>query len=46
VGPGDGRPAKSHARSASFCVSSKQNFLDTCLHDKGKAMAVEKVGGG
>jgi hypothetical protein len=30
--------------AASFWVSSDQNFLDTCLHEKGKAMAVEKVG--
>jgi hypothetical protein len=46
VGPGGGRPAKSLGRPASFSVSSDQNFLDTCLHEKGKAMAVEKVGGG
>jgi hypothetical protein len=38
VGLGGGRPA-------SFWVSSGQNFLDTCLHEKGKAMAAEKVGG-
>jgi hypothetical protein len=30
----------------SFWVGLDQNFLDTCLHQKGKAMAVEKVGGG
>jgi hypothetical protein len=33
-------------RSAIFCVGLAQGFLDTCLHEKGKAMAVEKVGGG
>jgi hypothetical protein len=38
-GLGGGRPV-------SFCVSSDQNFLDMCLHEKGKAMVVEKVGGG
>jgi hypothetical protein len=31
---------------ASFWVSLDQNFLDTCLHKKGKAMEVEKVGWG
>jgi hypothetical protein len=39
VGPGGGR-------SANFCVSLAQGFLNTCLDEKGKAMAVEKVGGG
>jgi hypothetical protein len=38
VGPGGGWPA-------SFCVGSDQNFLDMCLHEKGKAMAVEEVVG-
>jgi hypothetical protein len=38
--------AKSLGRSTSFRVGSNQNFLDTCLYEKGKAMAVEKVGGG
>jgi hypothetical protein len=37
-GPGGGR-------SSSFCVSLDQNFLDTCLHEKGKVMAAEKVDG-
>jgi hypothetical protein len=46
VAPGGGRPAKSLGRPASFSVSLDQNFLDTCLHEKEKAMAVEKVGGG
>jgi hypothetical protein len=31
---------------ANFYVSSDQNFMDTCLHEKGKAKAVKKVGGG
>jgi hypothetical protein len=43
---GGGRSAKSHGRSANFCVNLARGFLDTCLHEKGKAMAVEKVGGG
>jgi hypothetical protein len=46
VGLGGGRPAKSIGWHATFGVDSDQNFLNTCLHDKGKAMAVEKVGGG
>jgi hypothetical protein len=29
-----------------FCVGLARGFLDMCLHEKGKAMAVEKVGGG
>jgi hypothetical protein len=39
VGPGGGRPVN-------FYVDSDQNFVDTCLHEKGKAKAVKKVGGG
>jgi hypothetical protein len=38
-GPRGGRPAN-------FYVSSDQNFVDTCLHKKGKAKAVKKVSGG
>jgi hypothetical protein len=45
-GLGGGWPAKSLGRPASFWVCSYQNFLDTCLHEKGKAMVVEKVHGG
>jgi hypothetical protein len=46
MGSGGGRPAKSHGRSANFCVGFARGFLDMCLHKKGKAMALEKVGGG
>jgi hypothetical protein len=45
VGPVGGRLAKSLGRLANLWVGSDQNFLDTCLHEKGKAMAVEKVSG-
>jgi hypothetical protein len=45
-GSGGGRPAKSHGRSANFFVGLARGFLDTCLREKGKTMAVEKVGGG
>jgi hypothetical protein len=45
-GPGGSRQAKSLCWPASFWVSLDQNFLDKCLHEKGKVMAVEKVGGG
>jgi hypothetical protein len=38
MGSGSGRPAN-------FCVDLARGFLDTCLHEKGKAMAVEKVSG-
>jgi hypothetical protein len=37
-GPGGGRPAN-------FNVGSDQNIMDMCLHEKGKAKAVKKVGG-
>jgi hypothetical protein len=33
-------------QSANVCIDLARGFLDTCLHDKGKAMAVEKVSGG
>jgi hypothetical protein len=33
-------------RLANFYVSSDQNVVDTCLHEKGKDKAVKKVGGG
>jgi hypothetical protein len=32
--------------SARFYVSSAHGFVHTCLHEKWKAKAVEKVGGG
>jgi hypothetical protein len=38
-GPRGGRLAK-------FYVGSDENFVDTCLHEKGKAKAVKKVDGG
>jgi hypothetical protein len=40
------RPAKSIGRLVSFSVGSDQNFLYTCLHEKGNAMAVKKVSEG
>jgi hypothetical protein len=43
---GGGQLTKSLGQPASFCVSLDQNFLDTCLHEKGKAMVMKKVGGG
>jgi hypothetical protein len=46
MGLGGGRSAKSHGRSSSFCVGLARGFLDMCLCDKDKTMAVEKVGGG
>jgi hypothetical protein len=46
MGPGGGRSAKSPGRPARFCVSLVRDFMDTCLHKKGKAKALEKVGGG
>jgi hypothetical protein len=39
VGPGGGRPAR-------FYVGFARDFVHTCVHEKGKAKAVEKVGGG
>jgi hypothetical protein len=39
VGLGGGRPAR-------FYVSLSCGFVQMCLHEKGKAKAVEKVGGG
>jgi hypothetical protein len=39
VGPGGGRLAR-------FYVSLAYGFMHTCLHEKGKAKAVEKVDGG
>jgi hypothetical protein len=33
-------------RPANFYVGSDKNFVDTCLHEKGKAKAVKKVDGG
>jgi hypothetical protein len=34
------------ARPANFYVGSNPNFVDMCLHEKGKAKAVKKVSGG
>jgi hypothetical protein len=45
-GPREGQPAKSHGQPANFYVGLGQNFMDPCLHEKGKAKAVKKVGGG
>jgi hypothetical protein len=39
VGPGGGRPAR-------FYVGLARGLVHTCLHEKGKAKAVEKVNGG
>jgi hypothetical protein len=39
VGLGGGRPAR-------FYIGLAHGFVHTCLHEKGKAKAVEKVGGG
>jgi hypothetical protein len=33
-------------RQARFDVGLAGDFVHTCLHEKGKAKAVEKVGGG
>jgi hypothetical protein len=33
-------------RPTRFCVGLVRGFVDTCLHKKGKAKVVEKVGGG
>jgi hypothetical protein len=46
VGPGGGQPAKSPGRTARFYVSLAYGFVHTCLHEKEKAKAVEKVSGG
>jgi hypothetical protein len=46
VGPGGGRLAKSPGRSVRFYVCLASGFVHTCLHEKGKAKMVEKVGGG
>jgi hypothetical protein len=46
VGPGGGQLAKSSIQSARFYVGLARGFMDTCPHEKGKAKAVEKVGGG
>jgi hypothetical protein len=44
--PGGGRPAKSPSRAARFYVCLARGFAHMCLHEKGKAKAVEKVSGG
>jgi hypothetical protein len=46
VGLGGSRTAKSPGRPARFYVGLDCDFVHTCLHEKGKAKAVEKVGGG
>jgi hypothetical protein len=38
--------AKSTGESARFYVSLARGFVHTCIHEKGKAKVVEKVGGG
>jgi hypothetical protein len=45
-GPGGGGPAKSPGWPARFYVSLACGFMDMCLHEKGKAKATGKVGGG
>jgi hypothetical protein len=42
-GPRSGQLTKSPVRSARFYVGLAHSFMDTCLHEKGKAKAVEKV---
>jgi hypothetical protein len=42
-GPRGGRPTKCPGRPARFYVGLTRNFVHTCLHEKGKAKAVEKV---
>jgi hypothetical protein len=46
MGPGGGRLAKSSGRPTRFCVGLARDFMHTCLHEKGKSKAVEKVGAG
>jgi hypothetical protein len=46
VGPGGGWPAKSPSRPARFDVGLAHDFVHACLHEKGKAKALEKVSGG
>jgi hypothetical protein len=46
VGLGGGLPAKSPGLLAMFYVGLARGFMHTCPHQKGKAKAVEKVGGG
>jgi hypothetical protein len=46
VGPGAGWQAKSPGWPARFYVGLPRGFVHTCLHEKGKAKMVEKVGGG
>jgi hypothetical protein len=41
-----GQPAKSLGRPTRFYVGLARNFVHMCLHEKGKAKAVDKVGGG
>jgi hypothetical protein len=43
---GGGRPAKSLGQPTRFNVVLARSFVHTCLHEKGKAKAVEKVSGG
>jgi hypothetical protein len=45
-GPRGGRPTKSPGWPIRFYVSLVRGFVHTCLHEKGKAKVVEKVGGG
>jgi hypothetical protein len=39
VTPWGGRPATSASRPARFYVGLARGFVDTCLHEKGKAKA-------
>jgi hypothetical protein len=43
VGPGVDRPAKSLSQLARFYAGLAHGFVHTCLHEKGKDKAVEKV---
>jgi hypothetical protein len=46
VGPRGGRLAKSPGRPARFYGGLAHGIVQMCLHEKGKAKTVEKVGGG
>jgi hypothetical protein len=41
-----GQPTKSLGQPCRFYVSLVRDFMHTCLHEKGRTMAVEKVDGG
>jgi hypothetical protein len=46
MGPRAGRLTKSPGQPARFSVTLARGFMHTCLHEKGNAKVVEKVGGG